>query len=124
MADTSTVVVGPYSPIRQAGNLYFVSGCIGLDPATKTARFDVESQTHQALANLESALKSVQLDLQSVVKTTVFLTDMGDFQTVNNIYAAKFAHPFPARSAVAVAELPRVAAVALKIEIEAIATTA
>jgi 2-iminobutanoate/2-iminopropanoate deaminase len=122
MAIAPDTPVGPYSPMRKAGGWYFVSGCIGLNPGTKTATAGVAAQTRQALANLTAVLEQAGLSLANIVKTTIFLTDMDDFVTVNEIYAAHFARPFPARSTVAVAELPRVANVPLKIEIEAIAT--
>jgi 2-iminobutanoate/2-iminopropanoate deaminase len=113
---------GPYSPIRQAGELYFVSGQIGVDPAIKSAAADVTAQAEQALVNLEAVLANAGLGLGDVVKTTVFLTDMGDFAAMNEVYLKHFTStPRPARSCVAVAELPRVADVPLKIEIEAIA---
>lgn len=113
---------GPYSPIRQAGSMYFVSGQVGVDPATKDAMTDVVGQTNQALTNLDRTLKTQGLSLKDVVKTTVFLTDMADFEAMNDVYVSFFDEPRPARSCVAVAELPRVARdVALCVEIEATA---
>ncbi|MEK7152903.1 MAG: Rid family detoxifying hydrolase [Patescibacteria group bacterium] len=118
-------VFGPYSPVRKAGDLYFVSGQIGVDPATKTASADIAEQTHQVFANLKDVLTSVGLDLDRVVKTTIFLTDMADFAVVNEVYVGYFAEPRPARGTVAVKELPRVAGdIPIKIEIEAVASTA
>ena len=121
MTVTAGTAVGPYSPIRQAGNWYFISGCIGLNSGSQTASEDIMAQTIQALANLKTVLETAGLTFSNVVKTTIFLTDMSDFATVNTIYAQHFTPPYPARSAVAVAELPRVANTALKIEIEAVA---
>jgi len=113
--------LGPYTPIVQAGDLYFISGCTGVNVADKTAASDITSQTQQAFANLQSVLESAGLTYDDIVKTTVFLTDMGDFAAMNDVYVTKFMQPRPARSTVAVAELPRVANVPLKVEIEAIA---
>jgi 2-iminobutanoate/2-iminopropanoate deaminase len=113
---------GPYSPIRQAGDLYFVSGQVGLDPATKTASVSIERQTAQALTNLSNVLKKAGLSLANVVKTTVYLTDMSDFYAMNDEYLRHFESPRPARSTVAVAELPSLGDdVPLYVEIEAIA---
>jgi 2-iminobutanoate/2-iminopropanoate deaminase len=116
------VTYGPYTPVRQAGNLLFVSGQIGVDAKTKTAPGGVAKQTEQALANLQAVLESVNAQLSDIVKVTIFLTDMGNFTAVNEIYEQWFDAPRPARSAVAVRELPRVAGdTVLLVEIEAIA---
>lgn len=116
---------GPYSPVRRAGNLYFTAGQVGVDPATGTADPDVVQQTKQALDNLAAALARVDLTLDAVVKTTIFVTDMGDFAAINEVYMSRFVEPRPARSTLAVRELPRVAKdVPLKIEIEAVACVA
>lgn len=112
---------GPYSPIRQVGNLYFVSGQIGVDPETKLASDVIANQTEQTLKNLQAVLKSSGLELKHVVKTTVFLTDMRNFAAMNEVYKKYFDVPRPARSTVAVAELPHVAgATHLLVEIEAV----
>jgi 2-iminobutanoate/2-iminopropanoate deaminase len=117
-----TRTFGPYSPIRQAGDVYFVSGQIGADPETKRAYDDVASQTGKALENLKAALATENLTLDDVVKTTIFVTDLGDFAIINEVYLKHFtSEPRPARSTVGVKELPRVANVPLKVEIEAIA---
>lgn len=114
---------GPYSPIRKAGNLFFVSGQVGFDPKTKKAPQDVKSQVMQALQNLENVINGAGLSLDHVVKTTIFLVDIGDFAEVNNVYESFFNAPRPARSTVAVKELPRVGGDnPILIEIEAIAT--
>ncbi len=114
---------GPYSPIRQAGDLFFISGQVGLDPATKIAPPSVQHQTARAIANLKQVLEGAELTLNDVVKVTVFLTDMSDFTAMNIEYLRHFDDPRPARSAVAVAELPRLSAdTPLLVEIEAIAT--
>lgn len=113
---------GPYTPVREAGNLLFVSGQIGVDPTTKQAVSDIESQTRQALANLAAILKVAGASLGDVVKTTVFLADMNDFAAMNTVYEQAFAAPRPARSTIGVRELPRIeGASKLLIEIEAVA---
>ncbi len=112
---------GPYTPIRQAGDLYFVSGQIGVDPSTKTAAPDVAAQTSAALLNLSAVLATHKLHLDDVVKTTVFITNMDHFAAMNETYQQFFQGPRPARSCVAVAELPRVANVPQLVEIEAVA---
>jgi len=118
---TPNTAVGPYSPIRKAGDFYFISGVTGIDVATKTASPDIAAQTTQAFENMKQVLESAGLTLNNVVKTGVFLTDMGDFAAMNDVYAEQFAPPLPPRSTVAVSELPRVANVPLKVEIEAVA---
>ncbi len=120
-ATTQSKPTPPYSSIRQAGSTYFVSGSIGMDMTTKTAVPDVTAQTAKALENMAEVLKGAGLGLNDIVKTTVFLTDMGDFAAMNAVYGETFGTPYPARSTIGVAELPRVADVPLKVEIEAIA---
>ncbi len=114
---------GPYAPVRQAGNLLFASGQIGVNPITKAAPANVASQTEQALINLKAVLAGEGVTMNDVVKTTVFLTDMNDFATMNEVYERAFSAPRPARSTVAIRELPRVTenGAALLVEIEAIA---
>jgi 2-iminobutanoate/2-iminopropanoate deaminase len=121
MTNQPTTAVGPYTPIRRSGDTYYISGVIGLHPATKTAASDITSQTTQVFENLKSVLQTQGLMLDDIVKTTVFLTNMGDFSAMNDVYVAQFTAPRPARSCVGVAELPRVANVPLVIELEAIA---
>jgi 2-iminobutanoate/2-iminopropanoate deaminase len=117
----SKPVFGPYSPVRQAGDFYFVSGQIGVDPTTKTAPQDVAEQARQALTNLRAVLEGVGLSLDQVVKTTIFVTDISEFGLVNEVYVEFFQDPRPARSTVGVSELPNVADNPIKFEIEAIA---
>lgn len=113
---------GPYTPVRSAGNLLFVSGQIGVNPETKTAAPDITIQTEQVLHNLQEVLSANKASLGEVVKTTVFLTDMDDFAAMNDIYERYFPVPRPARSTVCVKELPRVVdGVNLRVEIEAVA---
>ena len=112
---------GPYTPVRSAGDFHFVSGQIGVDPATKQAAADIAAQTRQALVNLGAVLREKGLTEADVVKTTVFLKDLGDFAAVNEVYQKFFPEPRPARSCVGVAGLPRIAATDLLVEIEAVA---
>jgi len=110
--------VGPYSQGVKTGNLVFLSGQIGLDPVTgKLVEGGVETQAKQIFKNIEAVLNQAGADLGNIVKATVFLKDMGDFKKVNEIYARHFERPYPARSAVAVKELP----LSVDIEIEVIA---
>lgn len=110
--------IGPYSQAIEANGLVFVSGQIPLDPATGAfVPGGVEAQAEQSLKNLKAVLEAVGCSLADVVKTTVFLTNMGDFAAVNEVYARFFTAECPARSAVQVGALPKGALV----EIEAIA---
>ncbi|MFN2202620.1 MAG: Rid family detoxifying hydrolase [Caldilineaceae bacterium] len=109
--------VGPYSQAIKTDGLVFASGQLGLDPETGALRDGIEAQTRQAIANLTSVLKAAGANIDSVVKTTIFVTDMADFSTVNEIYGTVFAAEPPARSTVEVRALP----LGGLIEIEAIA---
>ena len=110
--------IGPYSQAIEANGLVFVSGQIPLDPATVAfVPGGVEAQAEQSLKNLKAVLEAAGCSLADVVKTTVFLTNMGDFAAVNEVYARFFTAECPARSAVQVGALPKRALV----EIEAIA---
>ena len=109
--------IGPYSQGIQAGNLVITSGQIPLDPATGTFPEGIEAQTRQSLKNCKAVLAAAGATMENVVKTTVFLKDMGDFSTMNGVYASFFEGTCPARSAVEVARLPKDAMV----EIECIA---
>ncbi len=110
--------VGPYSQAIQAGELIFMSGQIGLDPATgEIVEGGVEAQADQCLKNLAGVLLAMGLDLSAIVKTTIFLTDMNDFAAVNAVYAGYFPENPPARSTIAVKELP----LGVAVEIEAVA---
>jgi 2-iminobutanoate/2-iminopropanoate deaminase len=110
--------IGPYTQAIRCGDFIYTSGQIPLDPETgEIVGSDVQAQTHQVLQNLQAVLASAGSSLHSVVKTTVFLSTMTDFQAMNAVYATYFESPAPARSTVAVAELPRKALV----EIECVA---
>ena len=117
--DKAPAAIGPYSQAIDSGTgLVFVSGQLPINPATGVfPEGGIKEQTFQSLTNAKAILEATGLGLQSVVKTTVFLADMGDFAAMNEVYAQFFAAPFPARSAVAVKTLPKGALV----EIECIA---
>ncbi len=109
----------PFSSSLKAGKYIFVSGKIGVDPDNgKIQLGDINAQTDQTIKNLEKELKTYGLDLNSVVKTTVFLTDMRNFDAMNAAYRDKFTNRLPARSCVSVSALPHVDAL---VEIELIA---
>jgi 2-iminobutanoate/2-iminopropanoate deaminase len=110
--------IGPYSQAIASGTLVFASGQIALDPASgQLVEGDVRAQTRQALHNLSAVLEAAGSSLGQVVKTTVFLVAMADFTAMNEVYGEFFANDAPARSTIAVAELPRNA----RVEIEAVA---
>ncbi len=110
--------IGPYSQAVEAGGLLFSAGQIGLDPATgEFVADDVERQAEQVCENLRAILENAGLSFGDVVKTTVYLADMYEFPLVNAIYARYFTEPYPARSTVAAAGLPKGA----RVEIDVIA---
>jgi len=109
--------IGPYSQAVRAGDFVFTAGQLGLEPVTGTLRTGVADQTEQALDNLAAILAQAGASFADVVKTTIFLADLADFQVVNAIYGKRFAGAAPARSTVQVAALPKGALV----EIEMIA---
>jgi len=110
--------IGPYSQAVAEGQLLFTSGQLPIDPATGELRNgDIATASRQALTNLRAVLVAGGADLSAVVKTTVFLKDMRDFQAFNAVYAEFFQEPFPARSCVQVAALPKDS----RVEIEAVA---
>ena len=115
--DKAPGAIGPYSQGIDLGNMMFFSGQIPLNPQTGEMPEGIEAQAKQALENVKGLLESQGLDFSHVVKTTVFLDNMDDFNTVNGIYAQYFVEPYPARSAVEVAKLPKGAL----IEVEVIA---
>ena len=110
--------IGPYSQAVQAGNFMFLSGQLPIDPATGVIREGtIEERASQVFKNISAIVESANLTMSHVVKVTIFLTDMADFPTVNQVYQKHFDKPFPARSAVQVAALP----LSTDIEAEAIA---
>jgi 2-iminobutanoate/2-iminopropanoate deaminase len=110
--------IGPYSQAIAAGGFLFCSGQIALKPSTnQLAGDDVTAQTEQALENIAAVLHANAMTFSNVVKTTVYLVDLADFAAMNDAYTLYFQHPYPARSTVQVAALPRGA----RVEIEAIA---
>ncbi len=114
--DKAPKAIGPYSVAIRTGDLVFTSGQIGLDPATQTiVTGGVEAETRQALTNLKHVLAEAGSGLDRVVKTIVFLKDMADFPAVNAVYAEFFPENPPARSTVAVAGLPKGAAVEIEV---------
>ena len=109
--------IGPYSQALDLGNMVFVSGQIPIDPTTGLMADTIEEQAKQSLTNLKNILAEAGLGMENVVKTVVFLADLNDFAAVNAVYESFFADPFPARSCVQVAAIPKGA----KVEIECIA---
>ena len=110
--------IGPYSQAIDAGAFIFISGQIPVNPETGNIPEGITAQTAQSISNIKAILAEAGLCVDNVVKTTVFLADMGDFAAMNAVYAENFTAPFPARSAVAVKELPK----QVLVEIEVIAT--
>ena len=110
--------IGPYSQAIEANGFVYASGQLPIDPATGAfPEGGVKEQTRQSLLNAQAILREAGLELTNVVKTTVFLANMGDFAAMNEVYAEFFKAPFPARSAIAVKTLPKNALV----EIECVA---
>ena len=114
---SAPTVVGPYSQAVAAGPFVFVSGQLPVDPATGAIPDGAAAQAERAFANVLAILAAAGLGPESVVKTTVFLADLADFAVVNEVYARLFSAPFPARSCVQVAAIPKGAL----LEVEAIA---
>ncbi len=100
--------IGPYNQAIQAGNMLFISGQVAINPKTNAIDAkDIFEETHQVMHNLRAVLHAAGADFKNVVKTTIFLTDMADFPSVNDIYAKYFTGDFPARETVAVRGLPK-----------------
>ena len=99
--------IGPYSQAVKAGNLVYLSGQIGLDPATMEMVDGVEAQARQVFANLKAVCEAAGGSLDDAVKLTIYLTDLANFGVVNEIMKSCFVEPFPARATVGVRELPR-----------------
>ncbi|MBU9719939.1 MULTISPECIES: RidA family protein [Bacillaceae] len=107
--------IGPYSQAVVVGDFVYTSGQLGLDPETMELEKGVEKQTERVFKNLEAVLQAAGCGLNDVVKAMVFLKDMDDFAKVNDIYGKQFDEPFPARSAVEVARLPKDALVEIEV---------
>ena len=116
--DAAPKAIGPYSQAVRAGSLVFVSGQIPLDPSTGTlVEGDIAAQTHRVFANLRAILEAAGTSLDHVVRATVYLADMNDFASVNEVYGSYFSSPAPARATVQAARLPKDA----RVEIDVIA---
>lgn len=116
--EQAPAAIGPYSQAIRVGNVVYTSGQIALDPETGAlVPGGIEAQAHRVFQNLKAVLASAGCTFENVVKTVVFLTDLADFAAVNEIYAAYFPAPCPARSCVQVAALPK----GSKIEVELVA---
>ena len=113
-SENAPAALRPYSAGIAADNLAFLSGQLGLDPSTGELADGVVAQAEQALKNIEALLTAAGATFGNVVKTTVFLADIADFNAVNEVYGAHFTEPFPARSAVQVAALPKGALVEIE----------
>lgn len=113
--DLAPGAIGPYSQGIDVGNMIFFSGQLPIDSQTGTMPEGIEAQTTQSLNNVKGLLESQGLDLSNVVKTTVFLNDMNDFVKMNEVYAQYFTQPYPARSEVEVARLPKDALVEIEV---------
>lgn len=115
--NNAPAAIGPYSQAVRAGNLLFTSGIIGVDPATGVPAEGAEAQADRAFKSLSEILAAAGTDMSAVVKTTVFIKNMDDFAAINRVYAKYFPEPYPARSCVEVARLPK----DLLVEAEAVA---
>lgn len=105
--NNAPAAIGPYSQAIKVRNLLFTSGQIPINPATGEIPEGVEAQAEQALTNVKNLIEAAGASIDNVVKTTVFIKDMNDFAAINAIYAKYFTEPFPARSCVEVARLPK-----------------
>ncbi len=114
-AQGAPAAIGPYSHAVKVGNLVFLSGQVGINPATGNIEGDITAQTRQAIANIKAVLATVGCTLDNVVKTTVYLGEMHFFNAMNEVYASEFCEPYPARSAIAVKELPKQALVEIEV---------
>lgn len=116
-APTGAPAIGPYSAALRVGQMLFLSGQIPLTPSGDVVEGGVREQAVQVLENMGALLETGGADFAKVAKTTIYLADMGDFATVNEVYASYFSQPYPARATVQVARLPR----DVRVEIDAIA---
>ena len=115
--DKAPAAIGPYSQAIEVNGMVYTSGIIPVDPATGNIPDGSVAQAEQAFTNLKNLLEAAGTDISQVVKTTVFIKEMNDFGAINEVYAKYFTEPYPSRSCVEVARLPK----DVKIEIEAIA---
>lgn len=116
VTSAAPAAIGPYSQAIEVNGFVYASGQLPIDPATGAfPEGGVQEQTRQSLLNVQAILAEAGLTLANVVKTTVFLADMGDFAAMNEIYSQFFSQPFPARSAVAVKALPKGALVEVEV---------
>ena len=115
--DSAPQAIGPYSQGIRIGNMIFASGQIPVNPESGEIAQDIQLQAAQALENLKAVLAAAGVSLADVVKTTVFIRNMGDFAKINEVYARYFSSPYPARSCVEVSRLPK----DVLVEVEAIA---
>ena len=110
--------IGPYSPALKAGNLLFLSGSIPLDPVSgQLVEGGIAEQTTRVMENIKALLAAADADFNQVVRTTVFMIDLGEFAAMNEVYASYFTAPYPARSTVQVVKLPK----DVRVEIDVIA---
>ena len=116
VTDKAPSAIGPYSQAIEVNGMVYTSGVIPVNPETGVVPDGVEAQATQAFANLTNLIEAAGTDMSKVVKTTVFIKEMDDFATINQIYAKFFKEPYPARSCVEVARLPK----DVLLEIEAI----
>ena len=115
-ANNAPAAIGPYSQAIEVNGFIFASGQIPIDPATgEFVKGGIKEQTRQSLLNAKSILIAAGTDLNHVAKTTVFLSDMANFTAMNEVYSTFFEQPFPARSAVAVKDLPKGALVEVEV---------
>ena len=116
--DKAPAAIGPYSQAIEVNGMVFTSGVIPVNPATGEIPSGVEAQAEQEFSNISNLLEAAGTSTEKVVKTTVFIKEMNDFATINAIYAKYFTAPYPSRSCVEVARLPK----DVLLEIESIAT--
>ena len=114
-AQGAPAAIGPYCHAKRVGDLLFTSGQLGLDPATGELADGIQAQTKQSLANIGAVLAAAGMGYENVVKTTVFVADLGDFAAVNEVYGQVFHTDPPARSCVAVKTLPKNALVEIEV---------
>ena len=113
-SEQAPAALGPYAAGIATGNLAFLAGQLGLDPVTGELADGVVAQAEQALKNVEALLTAAGATFDNVIKTTVFLADIADFNAVNEVYGSRFTEPYPARSAVQVGALPKGALVEIE----------